>query len=440
MILSFRVRNFRSFAGEATLDLTAPGFRTNRPRADSDWPSSVLPVVAIYGPNASGKTTVLDGIWTLCRAMRSSQALGLHQPHAHAVDQAVEYEVDLVANGVRYWYVVHAAPWGIAHESLHSAPLGTRRLVFARSQPSADGPLNFQKGASLTGPTHEVLKITRPTGLLLANAHRYDHPALAPVARALVASVGVGHVSFRDRQDERVLQRVVMEMVEAPAEQIDLVRGLLRAADLGIDGIEVRREELPEEVVSKVRKLVEALREGDEPLDHAAVPTLRDVVLFRHQGPGGTAFDLPIHRESSGTLTWLTIAWHALTAIRSGRLLLVDELDASLHPELARYLVTLFKERRFNPLGAQLVFTTHDVSLLGNSPTRVLDPENVWFTEKDATGTSTLFCLDEFDHRPGNNSEKRYMAGRFGALPSIDDHVLLQFLDGPDRTEGTTER
>ncbi len=136
----------------------------------------------------------------------------------------------------------------------------------------------------------------------------------------------------------------------------------------------------------------------------------------------------PAKLQSSGTVTWLTTAWHALQALRNGSVLLVDELDASLHPDLARYIVGLFQNEHLNVLGAQLIFTTHDVSLLGNSPTRLLEPRNVWFVEKDANGDSEVYSMDQFDNRPGNNSERRYMAGKFGAVPEIDDALLLWYL------------
>ena len=106
----------------------------------------------------------------------------------------------------------------------------------------------------------------------------------------------------------------------------------------------------------------------------------------------------------------------------------MDELDASLHPGLARYLVQLFLDSQTNPLGAQLIFTTHDVSLLGNSPTRLLEPRQVWFAEKDRSGRSELFCLDDFDNRVQNNNELRYLAGKFGAVPVIDETPLLSFI------------
>ena len=108
---------------------------------------------------------------------------------------------------------------------------------------------------------------------------------------------------------------------------------------------------------------------------------------------------------------------------------MVDELDASLHPGLARYLVQLFLDPQMNPHGAQLIFTTHDVSLLGNSPTRLLEPRQVWFTEKDRSGRSELFCLDDFDNRAQNNNELRYLAGKFGAIPVIDEVPLLNFIE-----------
>ena len=116
-----------------------------------------------------------------------------------------------------------------------------------------------------------------------------------------------------------------------------------------------RPEEVPPEVMQTVRRLIEAFREDDEPLPELP-PSTRDVVTFSHEGEDGKTFSLPIRRESAGTITWLTTAWHALNVLRHGTLLLVDELDASLHPGLARYLVQLFLDPQMNPHGAQLIF------------------------------------------------------------------------------------
>lgn len=429
MLLHFSVRNFRCLAGEVSLDLTSRSLRTVVPRSGHTWTEATERVAAVYGANAAGKTTFLDALWALSQALRSPGSALLRQPHAQgADDELVEYSLDFVSQNTRYLYEVKVARWGIAFEELSSYPKAVKRSLYVREQTARDSDIRLTKGATLTGPTAEVAKITRPVALFLATAHKYQHPVLAPIARTLVADVGLSYITFRDRQDHEVLRRVLVEMVGAPSEQVDLVEALLRAADLGISGIDIRPEEVPIEVTEKLRRLLEALREGDEPLEEDAVPRLHEVVLFRHRGPDGKEFSLPVEHESAGTITWLTTAWHALNALRYGSVLLVDELDASLHPELARYLVKLFLLPQFNPHGAQLIFTTHDVSLLGNSPTRLLEPKNVWFVEKNEQGEAELFSLDDFDNRPGNNSERRYLAGQFGAIPDIDDSLLPRYI------------
>lgn len=437
MILSFAVTNFRSFAGTAELDLTSPALRTVTPRGDQSWPAVVEPVAAVYGPNASGKSTVLDAINALAHSLRTPGSGRFYHPHAGTAesDPCTEYQVDFVADGVRYSYAVCAAAWGIKHEELRSAPKGTSRLLFRRSQARRDAEVEFTPGPSLTGPTAEVRRITKPSMLFLATAHRYGHDRLAPVARALLAGVGIDHLSFRERQDEEVLERVVMEMVAAPTSQVDLVKALVQAADLGIDSLEIRTEEIPPEVQERIARVLRAMEDGDDDASVEA-PALRDVVVFKHRGPNGDTFDLPVSLESSGTVTWLTTAWHALDALRNGTMLLVDELDASLHPALARYVVELFINSEMNTRGAQLIFSSHDTTLLNNSPVRLLDPRQVWFAEKDASGISELFSLDDFDNRAGNNNERRYLAGAFGAVPNIDDRLLQTFLSAPREFEG----
>lgn len=429
MILKFAVTNFRSFAGTAELNLTAPSLRTNTPRAGQTWLEVTDRVAAIYGANAAGKTTVLDAINALAHSIRSPGSGRFFQPHAGAVesDPCTSYEVDFVADGVRYHYSVCAASWGIKHEELRSFPKGSSRLLFVRTRESSDAEVSFNPGASLTGPTAEVWRITKPSMLFLATAHRFGHDRLAPIARALLAGVGIDHLSFRERQDHDVLERVVMEMVAAPESQVDLVKALVQAADLGIESMEVRTQEIPADVRAKIERVLRALEDGDD--DSADVPSLRDVVIFRHRGLDGEEFELPVHQESSGTITWLTTAWHALDALKNGTVLLVDELDASLHPMLARYVVELFLSRSLNNRGAQLIFSSHDVSLLGNSPTRLFNSRQVWFVEKDEVGASEMFSQDEFENRRGNNSERRYLAGAFGAVPNIDDRLLQDYLN-----------
>jgi AAA15 family ATPase/GTPase len=428
MLLNFSVRNFRAFADEVELSLESPSLRTTVPADGQTWPGVTEHVAAVYGPNASGKTTLIAAIRALSRAVAMPGHGAIFQPSSAREEQdpATEFLVDFVAGGVRYEYEVVAKEWGIAREALYSYPRRQRRMVFVRTQDGEDEPLEVVKGQSLKGPTAEVRRITTPVMLLLATAQRYQHAGLIEPARALMDGVGIDLVHFRQAQDQDVISRVVMEMIDAES-QVPLVQAMVRAADLGVADIKVRKEKVPEKIQRRIRRVLEALNEGQDETGEG-IPDLRDVVVFVHRGEGGSTFELPLARESSGTLTWLTTVWHALDALRQGTVLLVDELDASLHPDLARYIVELFQDEQMNEHGAQLIFTTHDVSLLGNAPTKLLQPENVWFTQKDRNGRADLFSLADFDTRPGNNSEKQYLAGRFGAVPDVDDRLLLSYV------------
>ena len=115
-----------------------------------------------------------------------------------------------------------------------------------------------------------------------------------------------------------------------------------------------------------------------------------------------------------------------LTALRSGSIVVFDELDASLHPTLSAKLLGIFADKNTNPLGAQLIFTTHDTSLLNH-----LNRDEVWLTEKTREGTTRLGALAEFAGervRKSQNLENAYLGGRFGALPQVDDSNLLRAL------------
>jgi AAA15 family ATPase/GTPase len=130
--------------------------------------------------------------------------------------------------------------------------------------------------------------------------------------------------------------------------------------------------------------------------------------------------------ESAGTQTWFTLIGPALTALRRGQVLLFDEIDASLHPKLSTRLLELFQDPKTNPHGAQLIFTTHDTSLLN-----YLNRDEVWLTEKGNDGTTTLTALAEYGGdkvRRSLNLERAYLQGRFGAVPELDQITLRRAL------------
>lgn len=100
-------------------------------------------------------------------------------------------------------------------------------------------------------------------------------------------------------------------------------------------------------------------------------------------------------------------------------MLIVDELDSSLHPRLASALIAMFKSPEINPRGAQLVFTSHDTSLMGHLSGDDLDQEEMWFSEKSSDGVTEIYPLTDFPVKKDHSVERRYLGGRYGAVPTL---------------------
>jgi AAA15 family ATPase/GTPase len=187
----------------------------------------------------------------------------------------------------------------------------------------------------------------------------------------------------------------------SPADRTQAL-ALLRLADLGIDDVIIDDHE--------------AYTEGVRPRHR--------IRLVHRTENERVPFDLGL--ESEGTRTWFQLIGPVLAALKSGDLLLFDELDASLHPTLSMQLIRLFHDPATNPKGAQLVFTSHDTSLLNH-----LNRDEVWLTEKTEGGMTRLGALAEFAGervRRSQNIEKAYLHGRFGALPDVDRTEVLRAL------------
>jgi len=432
MLLGFSVSNYQCFADEASINLVRPSLRTQVPKADQSWIDVTYRVAALYGANASGKSTFLRAFSRLCAAVTESARFSsrLHNPDRSRDENLslpTVYDVNFLVDSVRYHYTVEAHPWGISFESLHAYPRGVRRHLFTRTQ-TEGGVIEVKAGTGLIGPTAQVLKVTTSQDLFLAAAYRYGHTTLAPIAKGLRVGVSVTIVEHSEFAQRERIDWVMTRILEDPLYWQAMVNALAQAADLGIKRIEVREQDVPPKVLEHIRSLYKSLasqeEEGVELPEDLLSPVARALV-FVHSGPDGTEFELSLNAQSEGTRTWLATIGPAVDALRKGKVLVVDELDASLHPALVATLVGMFKDPDFNRTGAQLIFSTHDTALLGNVPARQLEPPEVWFCEKDAAGCSEIVSLDEYDTRKGNNEQKRYLSGRFGAMPRVDLSRLL---------------
>ncbi|MFJ6212506.1 ATP/GTP-binding protein [Streptomyces sp. NPDC092296] len=410
-MLNFRVANHRSIREEQELQLH-PVFDADRP-ADTAW--EAVPVAGIFGANAAGKSNLIDALAYMARMVvnshRDAEPDGGIQRQPFRLDDTAGgepswYVVDLLLEGVRHTYGFSIDDERVVDEWLHSYPRGKKRKVFQRTAEDVD-PGDSQPRREL-----KLLEsITEPNVLFMSMAARSKQADFRPVydwfARGLQFRRlrGTGSVSE------------ALRMMEAPERYPDLMR-LLRAADLGIEECGTERVLLDEDELRR--------RYGGRPLPRRFTEPEegpREVVRpwMGHRGRAGVV-QLDLHEQSAGTRALLEQAPRFLSVLRSGGTFVVDEIDSSLHPLLTARLIGLFQDPSTNPHGAQLIFTTHDASLLGRTGGEdILKRDQVWFVEKNQYGETELFALSEFKPRQEENRERRYLGGSYGGVPFIDD-------------------
>ncbi|MCP3819974.1 ATP-binding protein [Streptomyces sp. A3M-1-3] len=410
MLLRFRVANVLSLRDEQELSFVVPSnleSGAGRTVKLSDGKQiEVYPLVGIFGANASGKSNVLTALMHLRTAVLDSYAQWTsHQGvpreefalDAKASAESSFYEADFVLDdGVRWTYGFELGPDRVEAEWLHSYPRGRRQEWLDRD---ASREKEFHFPGERIQDRARLARTTRPNALLLSHAATDNHPQLSPIYRWFHDNLWPVFPEG-DREDR---ERFTIQQLQGPHRE--RIEELLRVADLGITGTRVDRRADGSTVVGLV-----------------------------HAGREVTTLDW--QRESFGTRSWFALLGPMLLALDTGAVLLVDELDASLHPRFAAEVVRLFHDRHANPRGAQLVFTSHDPSLLATpSGGRLLDPGQVWLTEKDEHGATELYPLTAAEPGEAENLTTSYLAGAFGAVPGVIEGQIGRRLVAVRETE-----
>lgn len=419
MLVRFEVSNFRSIAEPVELSMVAVDQDRPAARAVELLGDSVLTRAGIYGPNASGKSNVLAALAWLAKAVESSlrdwdEEVPV-EPFAFGEwpGKPTELTLDYLVDGVRFEYLLEVSHDGVQREELYHYPAKRARLIFERVG-------NDAKFAKSLGSV-PVVELMTPTTLLLSLAMRFDVPLAADLARPLSQIQTFGNLpggvglatDLGDRgPTTRMFDRGTAWKGERPEREQALA--LLQLADLGITDVVVEREEAAPAIK----------RDGMRVRD--SLPAPRRLTTRLLHSSGGELVAFPLSEESQGTRTWYSLIGPVLRALRLGVPVVFDELDASLHPVLSAELMRLFGEESTNPLGSQLIFCTHDTSLLGH-----LNRDEVWLTQKRPDGSTELGALAEFAGervRKSVDLETAYLHGRFGALPDVNRVDLLHVL------------
>ncbi len=409
MLLEFRVRNFRSFRDEAVFSMAAS--------SDSQFMSThtletglaklprVVGAAAIYGANASGKSNLI-------KAMQFMQSMVLtsSQVQPDTENNLVPFRLREDANNfptlMEATFIIDGARYQYGFEFTRKRVLAEWLLVYESAKPQAWFSRTFDEKSErytynysdyFTGRKSVWEAATRKEVLFLTTAVQLNNAQLKPLYQHFASEM----VVFPD--GARIGFDFSADFVEHE-NNAERVAELLTAADTGISSVAIRGQ-------------------GGKQV-HIDLATHQQLVsdvevkipLFGHR-VGGREYVFEIPEESSGTQLFFSLAGPLLDILEKGRVLVVDELDSSLHPLLVQRVVDMFQSPATNPNGAQLIFTTHDSSLLDSQKMR---RDQIWFTEKDNAQISHLFPLLDFSPRKGEALEKNYLSGRYGGIPILD--------------------
>ncbi|WP_312419888.1 ATP-binding protein [Shinella sp.] len=408
MLLDFRFTNFRSFRDEAVFSLAASADttleRTHTRPTGLDKVKRVLTSAAIYGANASGKSNVIRALQFMQLMVMTSNQI---QPDQESTltpfrmrpdfaDHPTLFEATFLIEGVRYQYGFEMNRRQILGEWLLVYERAKPQVWFSRTYNAKKAKYDYTYSDYFVGQKKVWEISTRKEVLFLTTAVQLNSEQLKPLyqrfAEDLVVLPDGPGVGFG----------FTAGYVQSAGNR-ERVQSVMATADTGISSISVEK---------RMGRQVHFSFPGGAPEVQDAE---FDVPQFGHTA-GGDVYKFDIGEESAGTQILFELAGPILDILQKGRILVVDELDRSLHPLLVLKIVQMFNDPELNRSGAQLIFSTHDVSLLDGGKLR---RDQVWFTEKDNEQTSHLFPLLEFSPRKGEALEKGYLSGRYGGIPIL---------------------
>ncbi|RKD15150.1 hypothetical protein BCY91_06415 [Pelobium manganitolerans] len=417
MLLEFSVGNYLSFKTKTTLSLAATSIKEH---VDTNIFSTerldLLKGAVIYGANASGKSNFIKAMSTMRRLVLQS----FEQSSADELDivpfllntdteqSASFFETVFIIDNIRYRYGFEVDDKQVHAEWLFEAPKNAEKPLFVREDEGIEVMKSFPEGKDLE-------ERTRDNALFLTVADQFNGKIAKKIMQwfnNFITISGLSHEGYKG---------VTFGMLENKHTSSTLLN-FYKKLDLGFDDINISKKpfdpkELPNDMAEGLFKQLVTDLEGAFRID---IKTIHKKYSAKGKLVGNVEFDMR-SQESSGTNKLFNISGSVFDVLNDGGVLVVDELDASLHPLLTLAVTKLFNSREFNQNNAQLIFATHDTNLLYYGNYR---RDQIYFVEKDTYGSSNMYSLVEYKEegktiRKDRSFEKDYIEGRYGAIPFI---------------------
>jgi len=411
MLIGFSVGNYKSFKETVTLSMVASSITEEDKELNENnvFPInndklSLLKSAAIYGANASGKSNLVAAInfmkWFVLNSSKETQVSDAIDIEAFRLSTQTEKEPSffeivfiLEDKTFRYGFEVNARE--VVSEWLFQADDSEEKMLFERDFDNYNYLLDdFQEGQGIS-------EKTRSNALFISVVAQFNGKISGKIllwfSKTLQLISGLQDTQYR---------KETLESFENDRHRHDIIE-FIKKLDLGIADIQIKKYYSQK-----------TARFG---IYEVGVKTVHRKYDADGKQTAIELFDIETH-ESEGTNKLFALAGLLLDTLRTGKILLIDELDARLHPLITRELICLFNSNETNPHNAQLIFTTHDTNLLTS---KTLRKDQIWFTEKDNKGATDLYSLVEYKVGKNASFERDYIMGKYGAIPFLGNFKEL---------------
>lgn len=421
MLIQFTVENFLSIRDKVYLSL--------EPSKDNEHPENLITKgeynavtsAAIYGANASGKTSLFKAITIALIMLRNSNNIQVTDRlpvvpfkfDSESKNKPTSFEFTFIASdNKKYIYGFSATAERIVEEYLYCYNSAKPTLIFDLKE--GEEP---KYNRAYKGKLETAYQMNTPNKLFLATATTWNAECTKIPFEWLAESID----TFTEVMD---LSGVAVEKyrTDENRQYIDFTKNLLKQADINISSIEVDAKEVIGGAALPIQIMVQGKMIPPNEGKRYEVEITTGHTIVDEDG-NSIEYPLTLQEESLGTQLLFFYGPLLKDAFEKGKTLILDEIDKSMHPSLVKFIMNLFRDPDINKAGAQLIVTTHETGILTLDMFR---RDQIYFTEKDSkTGVTDLYSLDEFSVRKTENIEKGYLMGRYGAIPFLQNEEVL---------------
>lgn len=419
MLLQFSVSNYRSIKDKITFSMLSSSKNENTFKIKK---YNLLNSAVIYGANASGKSNLLRAMAFMGRivlnktkVIQSTDTLP-HDPfrlNSSTQDASSIFEIVFFINEIKYRYGFELDNTTVYSEWLYADEKGKEAKLFYRDADDEEyvNSQKFKEGYPFFDNSKSKIKISS-NQLFIWKCDREDDGI---ISKSILK--WFNRFNLIDGLDHGGYISYTMKKMEDLNFKNEMIK-LVKTADIGIEDITIEEEDVPLDMIEKL-SLPTSIKEEilkDGRLKSVSINTYHKKFDKDNNEIGNEIFELD-DEESVGTRKFFKMSAPILNTLQEGKILIIDELDASLHPMLTKHLIKLFNDKNINTKNAQLIFATHDTNLL---KPQIFKRDQIWFTEKDKYGSTTLYSILEIKGvRANDDFEKQYIQGKYGAVPYL---------------------